>query len=113
MVCVLVTQLCPTLCNPMDYNSQGSSVHGILQARILQWVDISFSGIAEGGEAKITLGGACVSPVLPGPEPIGSLGRTGLESERSQPQISREPDVQLVPWEQDIRVGITDTNNIT
>ena len=52
-------------------------------------------------------------PVLPGPEPIGNLGRTGLESERSQPQISREPDVQLVPWEQDIRVGITDTNNIT
>ena len=61
MVCVLVTQLCPILCNPMDYNSQGSSVHGILQARILQWADISFSGIAEGGEAKITLGGACVS----------------------------------------------------
>ena len=90
----------------MDYNSQGSSVHGILQARILEWVDIPFSGIAEGGEARISLGGACVSPALPGSEPAGSLVRT----ERSQPQLSREPYVQLVPWEQDIRVGITDTN---
>ena len=31
-------QLCPTLCDPMDYSSSGSSVHGILQARILEWV---------------------------------------------------------------------------
>ena len=33
-----------TLCNPMDYSLPGSSVHGILQARILEWVAISFSG---------------------------------------------------------------------
>ena len=31
-------QLCPTLCDPMDHSPPGSSVHGILQARILQWV---------------------------------------------------------------------------
>ena len=31
-------QLCPTLCDPMDCNPPGSSVHGILRARILQWV---------------------------------------------------------------------------
>ena len=36
--CCLVTQLCPTLCNPMDYNPPGSSVHGIFQARMLEWV---------------------------------------------------------------------------
>ena len=36
-------QLCPTLCNPVDYSPPGSSVHGILQARILEWVAISFS----------------------------------------------------------------------
>ena len=42
--CVLVAQLCPTLCNSMDYCSPpGSSVHGILQARILEWVAIPFS----------------------------------------------------------------------
>ena len=40
---VLVTQSCPSLCNPMDYSLQGSSVHGILQARILKWVAIPFS----------------------------------------------------------------------
>ena len=42
-VCVLVAQSCPTLCNPMDYSPPGSSVHGILQAKILEWVAISFS----------------------------------------------------------------------
>ena len=41
-VCVLVTQLCPTLWDPMDCNSTGSSVHGILQTRILEWVATSF-----------------------------------------------------------------------
>ena len=34
---------CPTLCDPMDSSPPGSSVHGILQARILEWVAISFS----------------------------------------------------------------------
>ena len=38
---VLVTQLC--LCDPMDRSPPGSSVHGILQARILEWVAIPFS----------------------------------------------------------------------
>ena len=38
-VCVcLVAELCPTLCNSMDCVPPGSSVHGILQARILEWV---------------------------------------------------------------------------
>ena len=39
-----VAQLCPTLCNPMDGSPPGSYVHGIFQARILEWVAISFSG---------------------------------------------------------------------
>ena len=38
-----VAQLCPTLCDPMDWSPQGLSVHGIVQARILEWVAISFS----------------------------------------------------------------------
>ena len=41
-VCVC-TQSCPTLCNPMDCSPPGSSVHGILQARTLEWIVISFS----------------------------------------------------------------------
>ena len=38
-----VTKLCPTLCNPMDCSPPGFSVHGIFQARILEWVAISYS----------------------------------------------------------------------
>ena len=38
-----VTQSCPTLCNSMNCSSPGSSVHGILQARMLEWVAIPFS----------------------------------------------------------------------
>ena len=41
-----VVQSCPTLCDPMDRSLPGSSVHGILHARILEWVSISFSGEA-------------------------------------------------------------------
>ena len=40
---VLVAQSCLTLCNPMDCSSSSYSVHGILQARILEWVAIPFS----------------------------------------------------------------------
>ena len=38
-----VAQLCPTLRDPMDCSLPGSSLHGILQARVLEWVAISFS----------------------------------------------------------------------
>ena len=38
-------QLCPTLCDPMDCSLPGSSVHGIFQARVLEWGAIAFSGI--------------------------------------------------------------------
>ena len=41
--CCLVTKSCPTLCNSMDCSPLGSSVHGILQARILEWVAIPFT----------------------------------------------------------------------
>ena len=40
---VKATQLCQTLCDPLSYSPPGSSVHGILQARILEWVAIPFS----------------------------------------------------------------------
>ena len=38
-----VTQSCPTLCDPVDCSLPGSSIHGIFQARMLEWVAISFS----------------------------------------------------------------------
>ena len=42
-MCARLLQTCPTLCDPMDYSPPDSTVHGILQARILERVVISFS----------------------------------------------------------------------
>ena len=57
---IIVTQLCPTLCHPVDCSPPGTSGHGILQARILEWVAISFSGdISDSGIKP-------VSPTLQG-----------------------------------------------
>ena len=39
-----VVQLCPTLCDPIDCSLPGSSIHGIFQARVLEWGAIAFSG---------------------------------------------------------------------
>ena len=43
-LCAELLQLCLALCNPMDCSLPVSSVYGILQARILEWVAMSFSG---------------------------------------------------------------------
>ena len=40
---MLVAQLCPTLCHPIDYSPPGSSIHELLQARKQEWVAITFS----------------------------------------------------------------------
>ena len=42
-LCCVRAQLCPTLCETTDCSPPGSSAHGILQARILEWVAISYS----------------------------------------------------------------------
>ena len=49
-----VAQSCPTLCNPMDCSPPGSSVHGIFQARVLEWGAIALS-INDINRALITL----------------------------------------------------------
>ena len=57
-----VAQSCPTLCDPVDCSLPGSSVHGILQARILEWVTISFSrGSSRPGDwTRVSrIGGRC------------------------------------------------------
>ena len=43
LCCAKSLQSCPTLCNPVDHSPPASSVYGIIQARILVWVAISFS----------------------------------------------------------------------
>ena len=56
-------QLCTILCSPMDYSLPDSSVHRILQARILEWIAISFSRASSNpGIKSVSLG----SPALPG-----------------------------------------------
>ena len=51
-----VAQSCPTLCDPMDCSLPGSSVHGIFQAIVLEWIAISFSnpGFKPGSSALQT-----------------------------------------------------------
>ena len=69
-----VTRSCLTLCNPKDCGLPGSSSYGIFQARILEWVAISFSK----GSSQI-VPASLASPALAGgfftPEPPGSLCR--------------------------------------
>ena len=43
VVCCSLTQSCPSLCDPTDCSPTGSTVHGILQGRILEWVAMPFS----------------------------------------------------------------------
>ena len=68
----LVSHHVQLLCDPMDYSPPGSSVHGISQARILEWVDISFSGVFPNP------GIILVSPALQADSlPLGHLGSQG------------------------------------
>ena len=52
-VCILSLQSCLTLCNPMKCSLPGSSVHGILQTRVLEWVAIPFSRVSSGLRDRI------------------------------------------------------------
>ena len=62
-VCVKLLQSCLTLCDPMDHSPPGSSVHAILQARILEWVAMpSCRGSPDPGIEATSL----MSPALAG-----------------------------------------------
>ena len=49
-----VAQLCPTLRDPMDCSLPGSSIHGIFQARVLEWGAIAFSVLQSTGSQRVT-----------------------------------------------------------
>ena len=89
----VVQSLCPTLCDPMDYSPPGSSVHGVYQARILEWVATSFSkGIF------LTLGW---NPLLPRLL-YWQTGCLPLSHQRSTGDIHRikqKADLKLIPLE--------------
>ena len=71
-VCVLVTQSCPILCDPMDCRLPGSSVHGMIQATVLEWVVILFSRRSsrprDGTHVSYTVG-RLLMPKIPGMPP--------------------------------------------
>ena len=57
-------QSCPTLCDPVDCSPPGSSIHGILQARILEWIAFSFSkGSSQPGDWTLV---SCISCIADG-----------------------------------------------
>ena len=62
LVCAKLLQSCPALCYPMDCSPPGSSVHGILQARILEWVAMSFSRGSYWPRARTHI--SCVSCII-------------------------------------------------
>ena len=68
-------QSCPTLSDPMDCSLPGSSVHGIFQARVLEWGAIAFSGLQIKGVYKktqtVSTGRVCSRRRLPGVHAIG------------------------------------------
>ena len=67
-------QSCLTLCDPMDCSPSGSSVHGILQARILEWVAISYSrGSSWPRDWTQVSCGSCTAGGFFTTEPLGSM----------------------------------------
>ena len=70
-----VAQSCPTRSDPMDCSPPGSVVHGIFQARVLEWGAMAFSHEKKGTWGGV--GGARSNPVTPPPEPLGQPRGTG------------------------------------
>ena len=64
-----VTQSCPTLCDPMDSSLPGFSIHGIFQARVLEWVSISFSRGSSQPRDRTQV--SCIAADALPPEPPG------------------------------------------
>ena len=103
-----VTQSCPTLCNPMDYRPPGSSVHGILHARIRSGLvfppsgDLPIPGIEPRSPASPALAGGFFTTEPPG-KPIVTyilykkFGKYGeIESSKNNSKIQVMRGVQIL-----------------
>ena len=99
-------QLCPTLCHPMDCSPPGSSVHGISQSRILEWVAVSFSRASSQPRYRTHI--SCIScicmRVLSCQHHLGSplrMAVCGVYVERPFPQRSpKTAGPQDLPWKE-------------
>ena len=88
---MLVTQLCPILCDPMDGSPPGSSVNGILQARILELVGIPFSRGSSQSRDQTQVShfaGDSLPSEPPGtPKPVGAKGNQPFLSLKGNPSL--------------------------
>ena len=84
-----VAQSCPTLSDPMDSRLPGSSIHGILQSRVLEWVAIAFSRKKELPHQKFTTG---VFTHLTLPQPQGSSRR------KQRPSRWQRQEQRVLSW---------------
>ena len=104
---VLVAQPCPTPCGPMDCSPPGSSVHRILQARILEWVAVpSFRGSSQPrGQTHVCCGSSCIAlQVDSTTEPLGLClkGHVALSSLL----MFSEEHLRQKRWRPEISVGL-------
>ena len=90
---VLATQSCPTLCDPMDGGLPGSSVRGIFEARILEWVAISFSR----GSFYPTWWGGLYPPMPFTSEPLRRLHSSAHVPAGVSSPLEERTACQLVP----------------
>ena len=92
-----VAQSCPTLCDPMDCSLLGSSVCGILQARILEWAAISFSRRASQPRDQTWVSCIAEADALPS-EPPGKLCKSEDEAERKYVMGEWLPEDESLIW---------------
>ena len=76
---------CPTLGDPMDCNRPGSSAHGILQARTLEWVAISYSGGSSQSRDRTRV--SCLVGRLFSTEPPGKLPKINIKRNNSKGKV--------------------------
>ena len=80
-----VTQSCLTLCDPIDCSLPGSSIHGIFQARVLEWGAIAFSAMTTAAESHFSRVRLCVTPETATHQALQSLGFSKQEHWRGLP----------------------------
>ena len=102
-----VAQLCLTLSDPMDCSLPGSSIHGIFQARVLEWVATAFSQIIQSNIFQITPPVENSSVLLPSSQLLWSISHmqprnsptslryTGLSSSSSPPYLPSKKEFIL------------------
>ena len=86
---VLFAQSCPALRDPMDYSLPGSSVHGILQERILEWISIPFSRASSG--PRIELGSPALQADYLPSEPTYVSQFQAANVKLQNPALGRDP----------------------